>query len=143
MLLPAEMRWNVAPPAPMSVLATLSAVPDVVESIVLPAPETTSVPLVVAVIPAPVVVSMSRPPPESVSVWPSLPVNETAAEPTLLMTFDALLKVVEPPVLPVRLMPPPASFVSVMAPESVDRAAGAVCDLDGLRRRRCRSCRGS
>ena len=50
--LPDEMRWKVAPPAPMSVLCTLSAVADI-ESIVLPVPETTSVPLPVALIPAP------------------------------------------------------------------------------------------
>ena len=112
----AEIDWNVAPPR--SVLLTLTAVPVVV-AIELPAPVTVSVPLFVALMPAPVVASTSRPPPEKLSVWPSLPVNETAAEPTLLMAFDALLKVVEPPVLPERLMPPPASFVSAIAPLSV------------------------
>ena len=49
-------------------------------------------------------------------MWPSLEVMATAVPATLLMIFEALLKVVEPPVLPDRLMPPPASLVSAMAP---------------------------
>ena len=52
---------------PMSVLVTLSAVADV-ESIVLPVPETTIVPLLLAKMPRPLVVSMSRPPPVRLSV---------------------------------------------------------------------------
>ena len=63
--------WRVAPAAPMSVLTTLSAVPVPVW-IVFPPPVTASVPLAVAVIPAPDVVSMSSPPPASVRVCPSL-----------------------------------------------------------------------
>ncbi len=66
------MLWNVALPAPMSVLTTFSAVP-VVDAIVLPAPVTSIVPLVAASKPLPLVVVMSRPPPVKLSVWPSLP----------------------------------------------------------------------
>ena len=103
---------------PKSVLVTLSAVADV-ESIVLPVPETTSVPLLLAKMPRPVVVSMSRPPPVRFSVWPSLVANETASEAPVSSTLEALLNVVDPPVLLDRLMPPPASLPSAMAPLSV------------------------
>ena len=52
-------------------------------------------------------------------MWPSLDAMATAVLATLLMTFEALLKVVVPPVLEARLMPPPASLVSAIAPERV------------------------
>ena len=49
-------------------------------------------------------------------MWPSLLVKRPRATWSVLRTLEALLKVVEPPVLPDRVMPPPASLVSAMAP---------------------------
>ena len=112
------MLWNVRPDAPMSVLTTLRAMP-VVLVIELPVPVTLIVPLVSALMPRPLVVSMSRPPPERVSVWPSLVVMLTASVVVLLIVLVALLNVVEPPVLPDRMMPPPASLVSAIGPDNV------------------------
>ena len=84
----------------MSVLVTLTAVPVSVV-IVLPVPLTVSVPLSVALMPAPLVVSMSRPPPESVErVAVARRRMTTACSAPVLRTFEALLNVVEPPVLP-------------------------------------------
>jgi hypothetical protein len=73
-VLPAEMLWNVSPLAPMVVLATFSAV-ALVELMLLPEPVTFTIPPPVATKPLPVVVSMSRPPRNSllpgalVHVW--------------------------------------------------------------------------
>src|SRR5947207_12101046 len=112
----AEMCSKVRPLAPMFVLATLRAVP-VVESIVLTVPVTLTVPPPVALKPAPEVVSMFRPPPLNVIVWAE-PVDENAADAPVFSVFVVPLNVVEPPVLPDIVIPPPASFVSLMLPES-------------------------
>src|SRR5689334_19234748 len=111
-----EMLWNVSPLAPMFVLETVSAVPVVV-SIVFAVPVTLTVPPPVALKPAPEVVSMLRPPLLKVIVCPE-PVDENAADAPVLSVFVVPLNVVEPPVLPDIVMPPPASFVSLMWPES-------------------------
>jgi len=63
------------------------------------------------------VVSMFRPPPLNVIVWPE-PVDENAADAPVFSVFVVPLNVVEPPVLPDIVIPPPASFVSLMLPES-------------------------
>ena len=102
----------------MSVLVTLRAVPVVLVIDVARAGDVDRA-AVVAMTPWPLVVSMSRPPPVRVRVWPLLPVNETALQVVVLRTLEALLKVVEPPVLPDRVMPPPASLVSAIGPVRV------------------------
>jgi hypothetical protein len=117
-----EMCSKVRGVPPTSVLLTLSALPDPV-SITLPEPVTSRVPLEVATRPSPVVVSMLRPPPDSVRVWPSLLAIVTAVPATVLSVLVALLNVVEPPRLPrapapPTTMPPPASLVSLIAPLS-------------------------
>src|SRR5262245_11839252 len=116
-LFPDEMLWKVRPVDAMLVLVTLRAVADV-ESIVLGLVPvvTVTVPPPVALKPAPLVVSMSRPPPLNVMVWPE-PVDEKAAEAPVLSVFVVPLNVVEPPVLPDMVMPPPASLVSLMLPD--------------------------
>ena len=82
-----EMCSNVTPLAPVSVLLSLKLLPEPV-SIVLPLPVTFSVPLVAASRPLPLVVSMSSPPPERVSVWPSLLLNRTAS---VILTYRSHL----------------------------------------------------
>ena len=69
-------------------------------------------------------------------MWPSLAVNDDRVAAPVLSTFEALLNVVEPPVLPDRLMPPPASVAVGDRAAQRDRAAAAAGDLGGLRRRR-------
>src|SRR3954469_363943 len=73
---PLEMLWKVRALAPIVVLATFSAVP-VVDEIVLPVPETTTVPPPVALKPAPDVLVIPSPPFENVIVGFE-PVEETA-----------------------------------------------------------------
>ena len=79
---------------------------------------TVSVPLSVALMPAPLVVSMSRPPPERVSVWPSLVPMTIAWSSPVLKVLVALLTTVAPPVFPVTAMPP-FSWVASVSPVSV------------------------
>src|SRR5437870_13479571 len=100
------MCWKFRPLAPMFVFATFSAVP-VVEEIPLFDPVTLTVPPPVALKPAPEVVMMVRLPLLKVIVWPE-PVDEYAADAPVLSTFSAPLQVVEPPVLPGVVLPPPA-----------------------------------
>src|SRR5205085_11471680 len=99
----AEMCSKVSPLAPMFVLDTFRAVP-VVESIVLAEPVTLTVPPPVALKPAPLVVSMLRPPPLKVIVWPE-PVDENAVDAPVLSVFVEPLNVVDPPALPDLVMP--------------------------------------
>ena len=110
-------RWKLSGVPPTSVSLTFSAFPAPV-SIVLPVPVRLSVPLVVAWTPAPLVVSMSRLPPESVSVWPSLVPMTIAWSSPVLNVLVALLTTVEPPLLPVTAMPP-FSWVASVSPVSV------------------------
>ena len=111
----AATRWKVTPAAAMFVLATFSAVPVPV-STVLPEPLTWRVPPPVAIRPAPDVVSRSRPPPENTYVWPVFPVALIAGWAPVLRVLAAPEKTVEPPVLPDSAMPPPASPPSLSDP---------------------------
>jgi hypothetical protein len=120
-----ETRWNVTSLLATSVSWMRKARPVVV-SIVLPEPLTSIVPLLDTSrpMPPPAPASMSRPPPEKVRVWPSLPDITTAlltglpepAEVVVLMVLDGLLNVVDPPLLPDTTIPPPASLVSTIGP---------------------------
>jgi hypothetical protein len=89
------MLWNVRPLAPIVVWATLSAVPVAVAIVFVPV--TLTVPPLVAAGPGPVAEKPAVPPVESVR---------------------PPVKLIVAPVFVVRVMPPPASFVSVMAPEN-------------------------
>jgi hypothetical protein len=106
-----EMRWNVIPAAPTFVFWTLRPLPApvsiVLDETVPPPPASNSLP---------VVVSMSRPPFVKLIVWPVLELSVTAALVPVLSVLVVPLSVVDPPVLPDRLMPPPASLVSPIAP---------------------------
>ena len=101
-----------------------SAVPVAV-SIVLLLPETTAVPLEpVSAMPLAVpVASMSRPPPVKLDGVVAGEGADTALPELTLIVFVVPLKVVDPPLLPLIVMPPPASFESVTLPLSVTAPA--------------------
>ena len=108
-------------PAVIPAVSTFSAVPVPVV-IELPVPPTVTVPFV-ALNPVPLVVSMSRPPFVNEMRCPpaGLPfaAPTTAFDAPVLRTFDAPENVVDPALLPLTTMPPPASPESAMLPENV------------------------
>ena len=116
-----EIESKLRLPDVIPAVSTLSAVPVPVV-IELPVPPTVTVPLV-ALNPVPLVVSMSRPPFVNETRCP--PAGLPFAAPTkalqapVLSTFDAPEKLVEPALLPLTTMPPPASAESAMLPENV------------------------
>ena len=109
-------------PGMIRVVSTLSPTPVPVV-IVFPVPLTVSLPKLDEVSPWPLVVSMSRPPLVNETSWPStglpLLLSATALLAPVLSTFDAPENVVEPSLLPLTTMPPPASPESAMLPEKV------------------------
>ncbi|CAA9528172.1 MAG: hypothetical protein AVDCRST_MAG85-3430 [uncultured Solirubrobacteraceae bacterium] len=116
------MRWNVAPAAAMSLFEMFSArlaADRPVDSIVFPVPVTLSVPLDNASRALPLVVSMSSPPPERVSVLLSLVLMTTALSSPVLNAFDeAVSDTAVPPLLPI-MTSPPFSAVASESPASL------------------------
>src|SRR4051794_14076530 len=120
-LLPAEMSWKLRV-EPIVVLVTSRPTP-LVALIEFGLPEMLSVPPPVALTPLPNE-SMLRPPPVKLIVWPVFDESTTASlsglpAPALvvvLIAFVLLLNVVVPPLLPLTVMPPPVSLLSLIAP---------------------------
>ena len=117
----AEIESKLRLPAVMPAVSTFRPVPVPVV-IELPVPPTVSVPLV-ALNPVPLVVSMSRPPfgeRDEVSAGRiAVGASTTALLAPVLSTLDAPEKLVEPALLPLTTMPPPASPESAMLPLNV------------------------
>src|SRR5436189_4294864 len=95
------------PLAPMVELTTLSAVPVVVEIVLLAPLTLIAVAPPVALNPAPLVVLMARPPPLKLIEAPVFPDSVTAVLADVLRLFDAPLKVTVPPELFCTRMPVP------------------------------------
>src|SRR5262245_36467446 len=121
----AEMLWKINPLTPIVVLVTFSAVPVVVV-IVLPVPVTTRVPVVVAVDPPPLVVSISSPPPMKLMVVPVLLVRLTAVDVPPFSTLLAPENVYVPAALPSRKMTFALPLECVIVPDRKMLPAPAV-----------------